>query len=61
MRFYIPLFLSILALPFSVLGLFLSLDKKNEIAFCILMIALFISFFALILNRLENKKGGMKG
>ena len=60
MKFYLPLFLSILALSISVLGLFLSLNKKNEIAFCILMLALFITFLALALNRLENRKGGMK-
>jgi len=60
-KFYLPLFLSILALSISVLGLFLSLNKKNEIAFCILMLALFITFLALALNRLENRKGGMKG
>jgi len=61
MRFYLPLILSIVALPIGMLGLFLSLNKRNEIAFCILMIALFITFLAVALNRLENRKEGMKG
>ncbi|RSN79021.1 hypothetical protein [Candidatus Methanodesulfokora washburnensis] len=61
MKFYLPLILSLLALPIGVLGLLLSLNKRNEIAFCILMVALFISFLALALNRLENRKGRVEG
>jgi uncharacterized membrane protein len=56
MKLYLPLVLSLLALPMSVLGLFLSLSKRNEEAFFIIITALFLTFLALFLNRLENKK-----